>query len=205
MRRQGDGRKRQVVLDADEWEHLPTEVYIPVRGVANAGDEAMVELHEMTDARMALLAYSTPDRLISACGVGQSAMKLPARDLPRLRRRLRFHAILLDVSQPGEPVMESDVAQPLPLTIDNATGEPIVFVPSRSFRHAERRAQLELQRMADGKLALMTYSSRAALSDGCGPNQHFVTFPVGQLAQVQRKSGAHSVLIDVPLPPHLRH
>ncbi len=150
-----------------------------------------------------MLAYSTLDRLVMACGAGQSAMKLPVRDLPRLRRKLRFHAILLDVSPPAEAA--PDVAQPRPLTIDNASGEPMVFVPSRSFRRAERAAQLELQRTADGKLALMAYSSRAALSDACGPNQHFVAFPVGQLALAQRESGADSVLIDVPLPAKLRH
>jgi len=195
------------VLDADEWQHLPPEVYIPVRRLATADDEAMVELYEMTDARVALLAYSTLDHLAAAFGTVQSAMKLPAGDLPRLRRRLLFHAVLLDVSLPAEPRTESepDAPEPLPLTVDSATGEPMVFVPSRPFSRADRRAQIELQRTADGKLTLMTYSSQSALSAGCGSDQHFVAFPVGRLIQVQHESGADSVLIDVPLPARLRH
>jgi hypothetical protein len=188
---------RPVVLDADEWEHLPDTVYIPVRGATAV--EVTVELREMTDARMALLAYSTLQRLVAACGADQPALRLPAEDLPRLRRRLRFHAVLLDVRPPAEILDTSSLA------VDRATGEPVVFVPSRPFRRTDPRAQVELQRTADGTLALPTYTSRAALIDGCGPNQYFVTFPVGQLAQVQRQTGAAGVLIDVPLPARLRH
>jgi hypothetical protein len=35
------------VLDVDEWEHLPPEVYVPVQGTATTGAETMVELREM--------------------------------------------------------------------------------------------------------------------------------------------------------------
>jgi hypothetical protein len=87
----------------------------------------MVELREMTDSRTVLLVYSTLARLSAAFGAGQSAMRLPAEDLSRLRRRLRFHAVLLEVRPPVDTMTEParDVTEPLPLTVDNVTGEPI--------------------------------------------------------------------------------
>jgi hypothetical protein len=87
-----------VVLDADEWEHLPAEVYIPVHGLAPGSGDALVELCEMTDVRVALLVYSSVDLLLTCWGEHQSAMRLPVGRLPGLRRRLGFHAVLLDVS-----------------------------------------------------------------------------------------------------------
>jgi hypothetical protein len=210
MRRRGNNRRRLVVLDADEWDHLPPDVLIPVHSLVAGTGEALVELREMTDRRTALLVYSTVERLIAGWGEKQSAMRMPSANLPTLRRRLRFHALLLDIDPRTErtsPLSEPEgvVRQPLPLTVDDATGDPIVYVPSRPLPSAGRRAELELQPTAEGKRALMTYSSRASLLHCCGPNQYFVAFPAGKLADVLAESGADTVLIDLPLPQHLRH
>jgi hypothetical protein len=51
----------------------------------------------------------------------------------------------------------------------------------------------------------MTYSSPSTLLACCGPNQHFVAFPASRLAEVLAESGADTVLIDLALPPRLRH
>jgi hypothetical protein len=205
MRQQDGGRNQPVVLDVDEWEYLPPDVYIPVVGVADDG-EVLVDLREMTDRRTVLLVYSTVDRLIAGWGENQSAMRVPAGNLPALRRRLRFHALLLDVDPPAERTHPPGVMhEPMSLTIDGATGEPMVYVPSRPFAPAGRRAELELQATSGGKRALMTYSSRSALLACCGPNQYFVSFPAGRLADVLAESGASTVLIDFRLPPQLRH
>jgi hypothetical protein len=101
------------------------------------GGEALVELREMVDRRTALLVYSTMDRLLAGWGEHQSAMKVPAKNLPGLRRRLRFHALLLDVDPPAGSTGQADVvAEPMPLSVDGATGEPMVYVPSQPFRTA---------------------------------------------------------------------
>ncbi|HEX5402339.1 MAG TPA: SAV_915 family protein [Pseudonocardiaceae bacterium] len=193
------------MLDVDEWEHLPVEVYVPVLGVADGG-EALVELREMIDRRTALLVYSTMDRLLAGWGEHQSAMRVPARNLPALRRRLRFHALLLDVDPPAGTTGQVDaVAEPIPLSVDATTGIPVVYVPSQPFPRGSDRAQLELQATRDGRRSLMTYSSSSTLLDCCGPNQHFVAFPASRLADVLAQSGADTVLIDLPLPPQLRH
>jgi hypothetical protein len=137
-------------------------------------------------------------------------MRAPSVSLPSLRRKLRFHALLLDIDPPAERARPADdpdgvVRQALPLAVDDVTGDPIVYVPSRPLPSAGRPAELELQPTTEGKRALMTYSSRSALLHCCGPNQHFVAFPAGRLADVVAGSGADTVLIDLPLPQHLRH
>ena len=197
------------MLDADEWEYLPEEVYIPLTQGAGANGEARVELQEMSDSRMALLVYSSMERLIAALGDAQVAMKRLAADLPRLRRQLQFQAVLLDIRVPTEhitpPAPAAEELQPLPLTIDKSTGEPMVFVPSQPYRRGDGQAQLELQRLANGQIAILTYSSQAALADGCGPHQRYVAFPAGRLEQICQLAGADAVLIDTPLPTRLRH
>jgi hypothetical protein len=202
-RRNGD-RRQPVVLDVDEWEHLPAEVYIPVHGLAAGSGDALVELRQMIDVRVALLVYSTVDLLFTCWGEHQSAMRVPAERLSVLQRRLGFHAVLLDVSPPAGAMRAPVVRKTLPLAVDDA-GDPIVYVPSRPFRRAGGRAHVELQRIAGGKRALMTYSSQSMLLHCCGPNQHFVAFPAGRLTAVLAASGADTVLIDLPLPSHLRH
>lgn len=209
MQDRGHGRPRPVVLDADEWEYLPAEVYIPLRRRSATNGRVQVELQEMTDSRIVLLVYSSMERLIAALGDSQVAMKRPAADLPRLRRQLNFQAVLLDIRVPEELIAqaapESEKFRPLPLTIDTSTGEPMVFVPSRSFRQGDGTARVELQKLADGRIAMLTYSSQAALAEGCGPHQRYVSFPAGQLEKVRRLAGADTVLIDTPLPANLRH
>lgn len=192
-------RRRPVVLDADEREYLPDVVYIPVH---RADGAIRFELREMADSRLALPVYSSMARLIAALGGAHLATRRPSTELPRLRRQLGFQALLLDVVLPN--VKQPD-PQPLPLTLDRATGEPMVFVPSRPFGRANREAKLELQRLADGQVALLTYSSLTALTEGCGLGQHYVAFPAGRLETVRQQAGADTVLIDVALPQHLRH
>ena len=209
MQDRANGRRRPVVLDADEWEYLPEEVYIPLRRRSVTNGRAQVELREMTDSRIVLLVYSSMERLIAALGDSQVAMKRSAADLPRLRRQLNFQAVLLDVMVPEElitrPTSESEKFRPLPLIIDASSGEPMVFVPSRPCRRGDGTAQVELQKLADGRVVMLTYSSLAALADGCGPHQRYVSFPAGQLEKVRRLAGADAVLIDTPLPASLRH
>jgi hypothetical protein len=205
MPRRNSDRRQPVVLDVDEWEHLPAEVYIPVHDVVAGSGDALVELRKMVDARIALLVYSTLDLLFTCWGEQQSAMLVPAERLSTLQRKLGFHAVLLDVSPPAGSTRLAVAQGTLPLALDDATGDPIVYVPSRPFRRTSRSAHVELQLIADGKRALMTYSSLSALLHCCGPNQHFVAFPAGLLAAVLAESGADTVLIDLPLPPRVRH
>lgn len=202
-------RKHPVILDPDEFDHLPDVAHIPIEHADTNRKTATVRLGELEHGGTALLVYSSRKRLATACGDEQAAMALPSCELPKLQRRLGFNAVLLDVSvprewsqQPGQPTSE----QPEPAgTFDRGSGEPFVYVPSKPFRRGDREAQLELQPLAGGHRALLAYTSQQALLDGCGPNQYFIRFPSSRLQEVMRQCGADRVLIDTALPDYLRH
>lgn len=203
-------RKRPVILDADEFDHLPEIAYIPTEGVNATTNRATIRLREMARGGTALLLYSSKERLVAAHGADHPAMALPARELPVLQRRLGFHAVLLDVALPAELRRQAHQSaigerEPVPIEVDRATGEPLVYIPSRPYRSGDDNAHLELQPLGKGRLALLAYSSRQSLLDGCGAEQHYVRLPVAMLPEAMRQCGADRVLIDTPLPDHLRH
>jgi hypothetical protein len=202
-------RKHPVILDPDEFDHLPEVAHIPIEHADTERKTATVRLGELAHGGTALLLYSSRERLAAACGDQQAAMALPSRELPKLQRRLGFNAVLLDVSVPPEwsqRSVQSTSEQPGPLrAFDRRTCEPFVYVPSKPFRPGDSEAQLELQPLTTGHRALIAYTSQQALLDGCGPKQYFVRFPSSRLQEAMRQCGADRVLIDTTLPDHLRH
>jgi hypothetical protein len=203
-------RKRPIILDPDEFDHLPEIAYIPVEGVDTAAKRATIRLREMARGGTALLLYSSRKRLVAAHGHDHPVMAVSSRELPALQRRLGFHAVLLDVGLPPELRRQDHQSatgepDPVPMEVDRATGEPLVYVPSRPYRTGDDQARLELQPLAKGQLALLAYSSRQSLLDGCGPEQHYVRLRAAMLPEAMRQCGADQVLIDAPLPDHLRH
>jgi hypothetical protein len=184
------------VLDVDEWEHLPEQVYIPVLGLADDG-QAIVQVREMTDRRSALLVYSSLAQLFAGWGEHQQALRVPVDRLPGLRRQLDFHALMLDVEPGSNPLPQQQSL--------NGPADPVVYVPSQPFTTGQGKVDLELQEVRGVGVALMTYSSQAALRECCGPRQYFVTFPADHLSDVMTQAGADAILIDVPLPQDLRH
>lgn len=137
-------------------------------------------------------------------------MTLPSRELPAWQRRLGFTVVLLDVGLPAELRRDAvraaeEKRESVPMDVDPSTGEPMVYVPSRPFRKGDVEARLELQPLTTGGLALLAYSSRQSLLDGCGSGQHYVRLRAPMLPEVMRQSGADSVLMDAPLPDYLRY
>nr|WP_141921413.1 SAV_915 family protein [Halopolyspora algeriensis] len=59
--------------------------------------------------------------------------------------------------------------------------------------------------MPGNVLAIMAYTSEAALRQGCGPHQAAAPVPAGLLGDVRRQCGAHTICLDTPLPQRLRH
>jgi hypothetical protein len=203
------GRSRPVVLDVDETGHLPPSVYVPCQPGDGAGPELLVELQEMRDGRHALLVFSSAERLLASYGEQQKWVALAAHDLPAIQQHVGFHAVLLDVAlpRPRESPTESRAQPPTVDTvdIDASSGEPLVYVPSRPFSPGDKEAQIELQPLASGLLALPAYSTAAKLAAGCGPHQHYVCFRAGLIDEICQQVGADQVVIDTPLPEHLRH
>lgn len=203
----GARRKRPVILDPDEFDHLPEIVYVPIEGVDAAWQRATIRLREMARGGTALLVYSIKECLIAAYGEDQPAMTLPSSELPALQRRLGFNAVLLDVGLPPGLRRQppEDEREQTPMEVDRVTGEPLVCVPSRPYQKGDDEVRLELQPLTNGRLTLLAYSSKQSLLDGCGPEQHYVQLPAAKLPEAIRMCGADQVLIDTRLPDHLRH
>lgn len=79
----------------------PPVVYVPVRPDkgGNLSDIAMIRL---ADGRVALLAYTALDRLLTCCGMDQPWVLMFADDLADVRETKPFDIKLLDVEVPLE-------------------------------------------------------------------------------------------------------
>lgn len=82
---------------------LPSVVYLPTG--PHDGDrthQADVELRRTPDGRLALLAYTSVDRVVECCGPHQPWIRVQSDDLPKLHRSHPYDLILLDEEIPAE-------------------------------------------------------------------------------------------------------
>ncbi len=80
---------------------IPPLLYVPVAD-PDVGDEMTVEFHHLDDGRLALLAYTALDRLITGCGPNQPWVVLPIAKLEEIDRYQPYDVILLDVPIPED-------------------------------------------------------------------------------------------------------
>jgi hypothetical protein len=101
---------------------------------------------------------------------------------------------------PGEPA-PADGRPPDPVA-------PIAYIPSARFRPGDASLRFEVRSLADGRTALLVYSSLELLVAGCGQAQPWVavrpTDPDG-LEGLARRCGADVALWDVNVPADGRH
>lgn len=79
---------------------------------------------------------------------------------------------------------------------------PTVFVPSRQVAAGDRELSLELRTLADGRTAMLAYTSLASLVGGCCEAQPWVSIRAERLAELREHFDL--VLVDVALPDDLR-
>ncbi|HEX5495963.1 MAG TPA: SAV_915 family protein [Mycobacteriales bacterium] len=79
---------------------------------------------------------------------------------------------------------------------------PTVFVPSRRMSAGDREVSLELRSLADGRTAMLAYSSLDRLVTGCGEAQPWVSIRADRLGELREHFDL--VLVDVDLPEGLR-
>jgi hypothetical protein len=113
-----------------------------------------------------------------------------------------------------EPVAPSLIKASLPVgsPSDAASGEAprsprMAYLPSRRFRPGDAAIHLELRLLADGRSALLAYSSLDSLVAGCGAAQPWVAVRTAAdgLAELARLCGADEALWDVDIPADGRH
>ncbi|MDT8909517.1 SAV_915 family protein [Amycolatopsis sp. PS_44_ISF1] len=83
--------------------NLPPALYLPTGPVSrttDGGTGAEVELRHTPDGRVALVAFTSPDRLVECCGEHQPWIRLDTEHLPRIHRVNPYEVIVLDSELP---------------------------------------------------------------------------------------------------------
>lgn len=188
---------------------MPERLYVAARPDGNTGGP-MLEFYDLGEhGQQVVLAYSSLDRFIVACGADQPWMLVPAQRLPELARSGDGFVFSVLLDQPLSPELRGTAAGLVSresswADTDSDDWTP-VYIPSRPFQRGDAQARLELQPMPGDRLALMIYTSQQALVAGCGPAQPWVSVPAGLVREARRQSGAHTICLDTPLPERLRH
>lgn len=202
------------VYDPDEADLLPAQLYLACRPDEESGG-LMLETRELSE-QLVVLGYSTLDGFLAGCGADQPWILLPAakvREIACVQEgsamappTFRF-SVLLDAPVPAE--MRGTAGGWADDEADwNETGSEdwtTVHLASRAFNSRAENVELELQPMPGDRLAVMAYTSEAALRQGCGSHQAAAPVSAGLLGDVRRQCGAHTISLDTPLPERLRH
>jgi hypothetical protein len=81
---------------------LPPVVYLPVAHVPDDATEGQAELRRLDDGRLAVMAYTSLDRLIDCCGEQQPWLLVRVAALSELRTQSGYAVVALDVPLPEE-------------------------------------------------------------------------------------------------------
>jgi len=79
---------------------LPPYVYLPCAESVSDPVDAVPDLRFLSDGRIALLAYTALDRLVSCCGAAQPWLVVPAHLLSRFREVYSWDVLVLDIEIP---------------------------------------------------------------------------------------------------------
>lgn len=204
------GRRRSVpfLLDVDELDYLPPVVFVAARSSQLGDAELVFETRETKAGAVALMAYSSWDKLVAGCGSGQSWARVPSVDLARMRPVVGFDVVMLDVSLPVElrhPDLDAHEVPYVPDALSNGRVGDVVWIPSQPVRPGDQRANLELHPDPQGRLAVLAYTSPQQLWAGCGPHQPCVAVRTENLQRVARNAGAATVLFNPYLDEQCRH
>lgn len=199
------------VLYPDETWQLPDRMYVAARPHRATGGPMFEVREHGKHAQQVILAFSSLDGFLDGCGADQPWMLIPSQRLQALGEcaggKGFAYAVALDRPVPDEARGTAGGFALTEAAWDDEQSEDwdAVHIPSRPFRPGAEQAQLELQPLNSGHLAMVTFSSRASLEAGCGLQQAWVTVPAGLLAEARRQSGADTICLDMPLPENVRH
>lgn len=202
------------VYAPDETDLLPGQLYLACRPDEENGG-LMLETRELS-GRLVVLGYSTLDGFLAGCGADQPWILLPTTKVREVACLKEGTAIELSTFR-----FSVLVDAPVPPELRGTTGGWVgdeadwneaespdwttVHLASRPISGRSENVDLELQPMPGDRLAIMAYTSEAALRQGCGPHQAAAPVPAGLLGDIRRQCGAHMICLDTPLPERLRH
>ncbi|MQA10360.1 MAG: hypothetical protein GEU98_17750 [Pseudonocardiaceae bacterium] len=200
-------RRAPTTLDPDEVTGYVTgQLCVLTHPVDRRTDESPAELRTLRHDLVGLMAYSSAEAVIAACGIGQPWRWVSVNDLVPLSKQLGFDVVVLDVVPPeGHRYPEDDERdEPDAELLSELTVTERMYLPSRPHRTG-RQPIAELHPDSAGRPMLLVYTSREALREGCGEYQPWVAVPANRLADVVADTGAYGVLVDPTLTEEARH
>lgn len=81
---------------------------------------------------------------------------------------------------------------------------PVLYLPVRP-GSTEEEPEVEMRRLADGRVALLVYTALDRLAACCGPHQPWVLYRTDQLGVLAEQSPYDVVAMDQPLPREAWH
>ncbi|RZU51599.1 hypothetical protein EV385_3430 [Krasilnikovia cinnamomea] len=81
---------------------FPPVVYVPCEPLREGDQDLTVEVRPTRDGRIALLVYSSLERLVDCCGPYQPWTEMPSTSLEDIRLTSGFNLVLLDLEVPDE-------------------------------------------------------------------------------------------------------
>lgn len=80
----------------------PTLVYLPSERMLKHDSEATVELRQLEDGRLAVLAYSSLDALVGNCGELQPWVSLPSDKVAEIQQQSGADLVIWDAALPED-------------------------------------------------------------------------------------------------------
>lgn len=77
---------------------------------------------------------------------------------------------------------------------------PVVYVPCEKVSPGDEDVTVELRQMADGRMALLTYSALDRLVNCCGQYQPWVVMPTEKLEEIDKRTPFDVILLDIEIP-----
>lgn len=87
---------------SDQGTTVPPVVYVPAQRVREGDTGTTLELRQLTDGTLVLVAYSSLDRLVASCGEYQPWALVTAPQLEQLQPYAGFETVVLDAELPEE-------------------------------------------------------------------------------------------------------
>lgn len=90
------------VAPTDDEEQLPDKVYVPSERVQDLSESVTLDLRKLTDGTTAMLAFTSPERLVDGCGNRQPWVAVKGDRLEEVRQHTGADTVLWDSAIPIE-------------------------------------------------------------------------------------------------------
>lgn len=167
----------------------PPVLYVPC-AVGVSSEPADVVTRRTLDGRTAVVAYTSLDRLLAACGSGQAWTALSLAQLQELHATLAYDVVYLDLVMP--PALRTPGLPEAPGTLP-----PLLYLPCVQSVGRVEDATLSYLRRPDGSVGLPAYTSLDRLHAALGDVQPWILARADRLSELRSVAPFDELLVDV--------